>query len=62
MIEKMIKKRNLHDESLIREDRDFWMKQTPDERLNAVEFLRKPIFMLNIPKDFREFIQFLNEK
>ena len=40
MIEKVIAKRRI-DESTILEDLDYWLNRTPEERISAVEILRR---------------------
>ena len=41
MIKKVIVKRRLRDKSSPAEDRKYWLSRPPEERLSAVEFLRK---------------------
>ena len=41
MIQKVIKKRVLNDPSAIKEDLTFWLKKPPEERVAAVDYLRK---------------------
>ena len=41
MIKKVIKIRNLNDKSLIKEDLQYWLSKSPQERIEAVEILRR---------------------
>ena len=41
MIEKVVNKRNLHGFSSIKEDLIYWLGKTPEERVAAVDYLRK---------------------
>ena len=43
MIQKIVKKRDLkeHWQKSIQDDLDFWLSRTPDERIAAVEYLRR---------------------
>lgn len=41
MIQKIIKKQDLNDCSSIKDDLAFWLNKPPEERLWAVDFLRK---------------------
>jgi len=41
MIEKVVNNRNLKDFSSIREDLDYWLSKTPEERVAAVDYLRR---------------------
>ena len=41
MIEKIVNKRNLKDLSSIREDLDYWLSKTPEERVDTVDYLRR---------------------
>lgn len=41
MIEKVVKKRKLEDFSEIKEDLAYWLSKSPEERVAAVELLRK---------------------
>lgn len=41
MIQKVVKKRNLNDSSSVQEDLAYWLSKTPDERVAAVEYLRR---------------------
>ena len=41
MIEKVVNKRNLKDSSSIVEDLAYWLSKTPEERVAAVEYLRR---------------------
>jgi hypothetical protein len=43
MIQKVVKKRNLSESSSIREDLDYWLGKHPDERVAAVDYLRRQI-------------------
>lgn len=41
MIEKTVKKYNLNDGDLIKSDLQYWLSQSPEDRISAVEILRK---------------------
>ena len=41
MIQKTVNRRTLHDFSSIREDLIYWLNRTPEERVAAVDYLRK---------------------
>ncbi len=41
MIQKVVTKRNLNDSSSIKEDLAFWLKKTHEERVAAVDYLRR---------------------
>jgi hypothetical protein len=41
MIQKVINKRDLRDFSSIKEDLIYWLSKTPEERVAAVDYLRK---------------------
>ena len=41
MIEKVVHKRDLRNFSSIKEDLRYWLTQTPEERVAAVDYLRK---------------------
>ncbi len=43
MIQKVVKIQNLkdHDTNSLKDDLEFWLKKSPEERLSAVEFLRR---------------------
>jgi hypothetical protein len=41
MIQKVVSKRNLNDVSSIKDDLAYWLSKTPDERVAAVDYLRK---------------------
>jgi len=41
MIDKTIKKINLHDKDQITSDLQYWLSRTPEERISAVEILRR---------------------
>jgi hypothetical protein len=43
MIEKVISIRKI-DESTILEDLEYWLNRTPEERISAVEFLRRQYY------------------
>ena len=43
MIEKVIAKRRI-DESTILEDLEYWLNRTPEERISAVEILRRQYY------------------
>jgi len=41
MIQKTVNKRDLHDFSSIKDDLIYWLNKTPEERIAAVDYLRK---------------------
>ncbi len=43
MIQKVVKIQNLkdHNANSLKDDLEFWLKKSPEERLSAVEFLRR---------------------
>ena len=41
MIEKNVKKLDLEKDSSIKEDLDYWLSKNPNERIAAIEFLRR---------------------
>jgi hypothetical protein len=41
MIQKVVNKRNLKDSSSIREDLAYWLSKIPEERVMAVDYLRR---------------------
>ena len=41
MKQKVVRKANLRDFSEINDDLAFWLSKTPEERLSAVEYLRR---------------------
>ena len=43
MIQKVVKKQNLqdHKSNSIRENLEYWLTKTPEERVSTVEFLRR---------------------
>ncbi len=41
MIEKIVTRRPLHDASSVKEDRAYWLSKSPEERVAAVDYLRK---------------------
>ena len=41
MIKKVIKKSNLKEYNEVKENLSYWLSKTPEERILAVEFLRK---------------------
>lgn len=46
MIEKKIKKQSLeeHSKNAIRDDLEYWLSKTPEERVSAVEMLRRQYY------------------
>ena len=44
MIEKVVKKRNLRDSSSKQEELAYWLTKTPEERIEAVEYLRRQYY------------------
>jgi hypothetical protein len=44
MIQKIVKKHSLHDFSETEEDLKYWLSKTPEERLAAVEYLRRQYY------------------
>jgi hypothetical protein len=43
MIVKIVRKKRLQDSSEIRENLIYWLSKTPDERVAAVEYLRRQL-------------------
>jgi len=41
MIEKVVKKLDLKKDSSIQDDLAYWLSKTPEERVSAIEFLRR---------------------
>jgi hypothetical protein len=41
MIRKVVNKRDLRNFSSIKEDLSYWLSKTPEERVEAVDYLRK---------------------
>ncbi len=41
MIEKVVTRRPLHDASSVKEDLAYWLSKSPEERVAAVDYLRK---------------------
>ena len=41
MIKKVVTRLNLKDSSVSRRDLDYWLKRSPEERISAVEILRR---------------------
>ena len=41
MIERVARKLDLNSHSSIKEDLDYWLNKTPEERIAAIEFLRR---------------------
>jgi len=44
MIQKIVKKRDLRDFSEVKENLAYWLSRTPEERIQAVEYLRKQFY------------------
>jgi len=44
MIKRVVKRRSLRDSSSRKDDLDYWMSRTPEERIAAVEFLRRQFY------------------
>lgn len=43
-MEKIVKKHTLNDPLLIKDDVAYWLSKTPEERIEAVEILRKQFY------------------
>ncbi len=43
MIAKVVKVKNLTDKDLISDDLKYWLTKTPEERVEAVDYLRKQL-------------------
>jgi len=41
MIEKVVKIKNLNDENQIPDDLKYWLSKSPEERIEAVDYLRR---------------------
>jgi len=44
MIKKVVKIRHLRDPDLTREDLNYWCSKSPEERIAAVEYLRRQFY------------------
>jgi hypothetical protein len=44
MIEKVVRKANLQEFSEIKENLAYWLSKSPEERVEAVEFLRRMLY------------------
>ena len=44
MIQKIVKKSRIDDTSSISEDLAYWLSKSPDERVSAVEYLRRQYY------------------
>lgn len=44
MIEKVVRKYNLRDPAATRADLEYWLSRSPEERIAAVEFLRRQTY------------------
>jgi hypothetical protein len=44
MIQKVVKKRRLKDQDSVREDLAYWLGKKPEERIAAVEYLRRQYY------------------
>ncbi len=49
MIKKVVTRRNLQDSS-VKQDLDYWLSKTVEERLAAVEFLRRQCYGSTTPR------------
>ena len=58
MIEKVVAKRRI-DESTILEDLEYWFNRSPEERISAVEILRRQHY--GSSERLRKFVELLNE-
>jgi len=58
MIEKVVKKRDLNNHNQPKEDLEYWLSRTPEERLAAVEILREQYY--GTSADFKELLELLN--
>ncbi len=58
MIEKVVSIHSLHDRSGPQRDLAFWLSKTPEERLAAVEFLRRQ--WMEIQRDYSELLASFN--
>ena len=43
MIKKVVMKRNVKDFYSVKEDLAYWLSKTPEERIEAVEYLRRQL-------------------
>jgi hypothetical protein len=43
MIKKVVTKRNVKDFNSVKEDLAYWLSKTPEERIEAVEYLRRQL-------------------
>ena len=44
MIERVIKKRDLNSHDEIKENLEYWLSRPPEERVAAVDYLRKQVY------------------
>ena len=44
MIEKVVNKRKSNDPSVVKRDLSYWLNKTPEERVEAVEILRRQVY------------------
>ncbi len=44
MIEKVVVRRSLKDSDSSKEDLEYWLSRTPEERVEAVELLRRAVY------------------
>ena len=58
MIEKVVKKRDLKEFSEIKENLSYWLSKTPEERVSAVEQLRRQHY--GDSADFKELLALFN--
>jgi len=49
MIEKVVHKAKLHEHNEIRQNFEYWLSRTPEERVAAVEFYRRQVYG-NLPR------------
>lgn len=54
MIQKVVKKRRLKEQGSVREELAHWLGRKPEERIAAVEYLRRQYY--EIQPDFRELL------
>jgi len=44
MMDKVVRKRSLHDPNLRKYDLEYWLSQPPEKRLAAVDYLRRQFY------------------
>ena len=58
MIKKVVRKYNLNDDQQRKDDLEYWLSKTPEERIEAVQILRRRYH--EVEKDFKELLKLFN--